>query len=168
MVSYFRGCFPSPGTARRHPRIVKNSQPLTGRDNGTLSPAALPKGRERSCLRAVSPATAAVVATLHKDDVTSLRHLLRVPATYVGLIASEKRARLLLDWLGAETAAHPALHAPADKPTVSLKVIPPRSVHPRDGRRRVCWPRRSRGAVWPHRHAQRPATRQARRATASR
>ena len=93
--------------------MAKNSQPLTGRDNGTLSPAALPKGRERSCLRAVSPATAAVVATLHKDDVTSLRHLLRVPATYVGLIASEKRARLLLDWLGAETAAHPALHAPA-------------------------------------------------------
>ena len=64
-------------------------------------------------LPAVSPATAAVVATLHKDDEASLRHLVRVPAAYVGLIASEKRARLLLDWLGAETAAHPALHAPA-------------------------------------------------------
>lgn len=52
-------------------------------------------------------------ATLHKDDEAALRHLLRVPASYVGLIASEKRARLLLDWLGAETSAHPALHAPA-------------------------------------------------------
>ena len=64
-------------------------------------------------LPAITPATAAVVATLHKDDETALRHLLRVPASYVGLIASEKRAHLLLDWLGAEAAAHPALHAPA-------------------------------------------------------
>ena len=64
-------------------------------------------------LPAITPATAAVVATLHKDDESSLRQLLRVPAAYVGLIASEKRARLLLDWLGAEAAAHPALHAPA-------------------------------------------------------
>jgi len=64
-------------------------------------------------LPAATPATAAVVATLHKDDETSLRHLLRVPVAYVGLIASEKRARLLLDWLGGETATHPALHSPA-------------------------------------------------------
>lgn len=64
-------------------------------------------------LPTVTPATAAVIATLHKDDEAALRHLLRVPASYVGLIASEKRARLLLDWLGGETATHPALHAPA-------------------------------------------------------
>lgn len=64
-------------------------------------------------LPAVTPATAAVIATLHKDDEAALRHLLRVPASYVGLIASEKRAHLLLDWLGAETSVHPSLHAPA-------------------------------------------------------
>jgi xanthine dehydrogenase accessory factor len=49
-----------------------------------------------------SAADYVVVATQHKGDHQSITRCLRSPVRYIALIASRKRSRLVLDYLGAE------------------------------------------------------------------
>jgi xanthine dehydrogenase accessory factor len=57
-----------------------------------------------------------VVATQHKGDHQSMLRLLASPASYIGLIASNKRSKLVLDYLreeGIEEERIARVHAPA-------------------------------------------------------
>lgn len=57
-----------------------------------------------------------VVATQHKGDHQSMLRLVGSPARYIGLIASNKRSKLVLDYLreeGIEEARVARVHAPA-------------------------------------------------------
>ncbi|MCH7478041.1 MAG: XdhC family protein [SAR324 cluster bacterium] len=64
----------------------------------------------------VTPETFVVIATLHKGDHLSMQKALEGEAAYIGLIASQKRSGLVLDYLqeagfGPERMAN--VHAPA-------------------------------------------------------
>jgi xanthine/CO dehydrogenase XdhC/CoxF family maturation factor len=61
----------------------------------------------------ITPATCAVVATQHKGDHLSLTQLLASPAAYIGLIASARRTRLVLELLDPSGGMPDALYAPA-------------------------------------------------------
>lgn len=64
----------------------------------------------------VTPSTYVVVATMHKGDHLSMQKVLADGATYIGLVASRKRAGLVLDFLkerGIPEERMGNVHAPA-------------------------------------------------------
>jgi xanthine dehydrogenase accessory factor len=64
----------------------------------------------------ITPQTYVVVATLHKGDHLSMRKALEDKATYIGLIASQRRSGLVLDYLkqqGFTPERMTNVHAPA-------------------------------------------------------
>jgi xanthine dehydrogenase accessory factor len=64
----------------------------------------------------VNPSTFVVICTQHKGDHLSLRKALEGQPAYIGLVASQKRSGLVLDYLrgqGAELESLACIHAPA-------------------------------------------------------
>jgi xanthine/CO dehydrogenase XdhC/CoxF family maturation factor len=64
----------------------------------------------------VSPSTYVVIATMHKGDHLSMQKVLSERATYIGLVASRKRAGLVLEFLkekGFSEERMANVHAPA-------------------------------------------------------
>ncbi|MCZ6559114.1 MAG: XdhC family protein [SAR324 cluster bacterium] len=94
---------------------------LLGRQVTVNSPGALPEdfpsaarlvtGDLDFSAMQVTPETSVVIATQHKGDHLSMKAALRGQARYIGLIASQKRSGLVLDYLAEEGARQDALDA---------------------------------------------------------